>query len=79
MNDANNAIGKAKATADKEGRTRGEKMRKMLAKTRESDCGGDEVRPAGSSRVWGYGGHVGGCVCGAAGDDGAHVGSYPWW
>jgi hypothetical protein len=34
MNDANHAIGKAKAAADKEGRTRGEKMRKMLAKTR---------------------------------------------
>ena len=30
---------------------------------------------ARSSRVWGDGGHVGGCVfCGAAGDDGAQVG-----
>jgi hypothetical protein len=33
LSDANHAIGKAKATVDKEGRTRGEKMRKMLAKT----------------------------------------------
>lgn len=33
MSDAKHAIGKAKAAADKEARTRGEKMRKMLDKT----------------------------------------------